>query len=139
MISKRASIATGATLATVGAFASLAVGAWGPQPKPPQVVAEKPIVINDIQTIHKTIKVKAKPMPGAKPVTVGSTSASSGTSYAASYPAQQAASSRTYAQTSAPTVSTHSSGGGSYSESENENGEARESENHEEEREGSDD
>ena len=29
MISKKASIATGATLATVGAFASLAAGAWG--------------------------------------------------------------------------------------------------------------
>jgi hypothetical protein len=139
MISKRASIATGATLATVGAFASLAVGAWGPQPKPPELVAGKPIIINDVQTVHKTIKVKAKANPGAKPVTVGSTPASSGTSYAASYPAQQAASSKTYPQTNVPTVSTHSSGGGNYSEAESGNGEARESENHDGEREGSDD
>ena len=110
MISKRALISTGATLLTVAGFTSLAMGAWGPQPKPPKTVAEAPLVVTDVQTIHKTVKVKAKPRPVARPVQVSYTPASSGSSYAASSPPERVTPS--YSQKPAPTVSTHSSGGG---------------------------
>lgn len=133
MISKRALISTGATLAVVGGFASLAAGAWGPQPKPPKTVAEAPLVITDVQTIHKTVRVKAKPRPVARPVTVSNTSGSTGTAYAASNSSSEASSQTSQGQ--APTVSTHSSGG--WHESEEHEG--RESEHHDEEREGDDD
>lgn len=132
MISKKAVISTGATLATVGGFATLAMGAWGPQPKPPKTVAEAPLVITDVQTIHKTVKVKAKVRPVARPTLASSSSASSGTAYAASNPPEQVT--PAYSQRQAPTVSTHSSGGAGTGGYENE---GRESEDHE--REGNDD
>ncbi len=131
MISRKGLISTGATLVVLGGFTSLAVGAWGPQPKPPKAVAEAPIVITDIQTIHKTVKVKAKPRPVARPAQVSYTAAASGSSYAASNPPERVAPSNS--QRSAPSVSTHSSGGeGEYGERE-----GHESEDHE--REGDDD
>ncbi len=130
MISKKALISTGATLATLGGFASLAAGMWGPQPKPPKTVAEAPIVITDVQTIHKTVKVKAKPRPVARPVVVSNTPSSSGTAYTAANTSGDSNASR-----QAPTVSSHSSGGWN----ESEEYEGRESEHHDEEREGADD
>jgi hypothetical protein len=76
-------------------------------------VAETPLVINDVQTIHKTVKVKANARPAARPLApVAQVSSASGaTAYAASNPPQPVTSNPAYAQHAAPTVSTHSSGG----------------------------
>ncbi len=131
MASRKALIATGATSAVVGGFASLALGAWGPQPQPPKTVAEAPLVINDVQTIHKTVKVKAKARPVARPTQVASVSAP--TAYAASNPPQRVSSTPAYSQRPAPTVSSHSSGGTSGGEG------GYEAENNTPEREGQDD
>ena len=136
MISKKAFISTGATLAVVAGLTGVAAGEWGPQPKPPKTVVEAPLVINDVKTIHKVIRVKSKARPTVRPVSNTGYGSNGGTAYAASNPPQQAAQSQISSRSSAPTVSTHSSGGSYGGEGESE---GRESENHSQEREGSDD
>ena len=108
MFSSKTGIAAGATIATVGAFAAVGMGAANPG-MAGKTVAQSDVIKTEVQIIRRTIHLRAKPTshPMAAPVTTG------GTTYAAANPPAQTATYRSTpaATTPAPTVSTHSSGG----------------------------
>jgi len=124
MITRKALIATGATLTSVAAFAGISLGAWDTA-GPAKSWADKPIVMTEVQIVRKTVHIKPKPkkVVAVKPRTVSNVTGS-GTAVAASDPPQATSAPSTYAQrptrSNAPTVSTHSSGSGSSSEGESE-------------------
>ena len=133
MFSSKTGIAAGATIATVGAFAAVGMGAANPG-MAGKTVAQSDVIKTEVQIIRRTIHLRAKPKsrPLTAPVNTG------GATYAAANPPSQTAAYRstpTAATTPAPTVSTHSSGG--YS-SESEGGSGDDGAPHSE-KEGSDD
>ncbi|MEI7889122.1 MAG: hypothetical protein WCI34_02320 [Actinomycetes bacterium] len=108
MFSSKTGIAAGATIATVGAFAAVGMGAANPG-MAGKTVAQAPVIQTEVQVVRRTIHLRPKPKPHAAPT------AGSGTTYAAANPAtptnNYSPRSAAPARTSAPTVSTHSSGG----------------------------
>ena len=74
-------------------------------------VAQRPIIQTDIQTVHRTIHIKPKPVsapPRSQSRTAVSAGGSAGAPLAVSSPPQAVSAST---QGTAPSVSTHSSGG----------------------------
>jgi len=124
MITRKALLATGATLTSVAAFAGVALGAWDTA-GPAKSWSDKPIVMTEVQIVRKTVHVKSEPkkVVAVKPRTVANVTGS-GTAVAAADPPQATSSPSNYAQrptqSTAPTVSTHSSGSGSTRERESE-------------------
>lgn len=132
MFSRKTGIAAGATIAAVGAFAAVGLGTSNPG-MAGQTVAQAPVIQTEVQVVRRTIHLRPKPKPHAAPASGG------GTTYAAANPATPTSNygARAAAPTraSAPSVSTHSSGGSS-SENERESGDDN---GREHEREGNDD
>lgn len=116
MIAGKSTIAAGATMLTVGAIGGVGINAATNSDKA-TTVAEKPIIQTDIQTVHRTIHIKPKTVSAsrtARGVALATGGSGSGTAYTASSPSQAVSSSRSQSGAgSAPTVSTHSSGGAS--------------------------
>lgn len=134
MIGKRTLAAGTVTVTAVAALGGVAVGAWGPQPKPPELVAEAPLVITDVRTIRKTVHVKPKPRPVTRHVQAAASSPAAYVTSSSSAAGDQSPSYAAARSNAAPTVSTHSSGGGHSAEREHEDGERPErGEDHEEE------